>query len=803
MERYSEDQPQDTPEPSSFSPKQSVGHKLLLDTAKAGGIVRGKVRELLWLLNAPPDIENIAPVLENLAATLKGAEEQWPGIFDLQNLDWVQKLIEDLQEVVRSLPLLDTSAQHGRRDWLERNALYCAIRMNPSLPADYLGRYRLLQAHYFFAHTAWLVRNAQSPSAPTDLMAFESYGGAKVWPALRIDPYHAGLCIRDLAEPEYRSWAQELLEKLPVAETPREFPAHASVHMETDLQKDKDGRVKFSVQKKVNYVSDYLREIYGIKDRVEGHGGTRGLRRFDSEIGDPEDPTLNFGILTDWDNGQDSIPKVAPLVLSPPEAITPVPPATEQATREAFQEADEDTNEDEEVPDDEYEGEEETESFAGSLDCEDTEYEKSPGSFSGRAFGAVHQIIRQQKMFPFAIERLSGWELFPLGTHGAFIIDELWDLAKRRIPLQQHRLRRWENSGLGPRAEIQALVFLMVMLWNGSDAKRATSLIVAKSEGLLGDEPFAIVTGHSPWPFVRIHVPFPKYKTEQAPALDYDCKRREYIALPDYANLWLAVKTYATMQQIGGDRFQPFPGAPEAYAENVRLLLKAWDPSGRLTLNKIASTLFARVMTVTGNDSVAATIITGNSHRLSKVAMHYACREVSVIQEIYRSVVSDLQNDIDKGRTISWQNRSASDSIPTDLQPRAKYERRSQEACFIGRRLCPQDVKFRQAFHNLIEDLNDKPYTSSSNDALIKFHNVYTFYTMWAFAMTTGVRKMRTPYVDVSEISPINGVAKLRDKDGDSGIKAKLVWIPDLVVEQMRYYTDHLKYIRERFDLGL
>jgi hypothetical protein len=69
------------------------------------------------------------------------------------------------------------------------------------------------------------------------------------------------------------------------------------------------------------------------------------------------------------------------------------------------------------------------------------------------------------------------------------------------------------------------------------------------------------------------------------------------------------------------------------------------------------------------------------------------------------------------------------------------------------------------------------------------------------FALATGIRKLITPYVDVHQVSPINGVVKLRDKDGDSGVKAKLGWIPDLVCEQMRHYADHLKAVRERFHI--
>ena len=62
--------------------------------------------------------------------------------------------------------------------------------------------------------------------------------------------------------------------------------------------------------------------------------------------------------------------------------------------------------------------------------------------------------------------------------------------------------------------------------------------------------------------------------------------------------------------------------------------LRERDPSGRLTLNKISWALFARIMSVSGNDGVAATMITGKRHRLSKVPMFYACRRLSEIREI-------------------------------------------------------------------------------------------------------------------------------------------------------------------------
>jgi hypothetical protein len=792
---------QDAAESAAFSPKKSVGHNQLLAAAEANDLDRDRVRQLLWLLNAPPDIEGIADVLANFVEVLEVAKNKWPDILDLQNLNWI---LETLHNVIKKLPSLQTSTQHGGRDWLERNALYCAIRTKLTLSPGYQDKYRLLQAHYFFAHTAWLQRNVRNLATPTDLTEYESYGGATVWPALRIDPYHAGLCIRDMAKPKNWGWTREFLDKLPVAEAPRPLLAHASVEMETKIE-------EFDVQKKVNYISDYLRQIYGIKNRFPGLGSLPG-RSYSSEIGDPEDPWLNFGTLWDWETAYESTLEVPPLVLPPSDTMPPAPSSSEpfpNLTPPGISaEGDEEEEDDDEVPDDEFEGdEEEPESFAGGLECEDPAYEESPGSFSGRGEGTVHQIIRRQKMFSFAIERLGARELVPLGTRCPSLIYQFLDMAKRKVSFKNYWERRPGDSPLSAHKEVEAYLFLLIMLWTGSDAERTASLIVAQDESFLQNEPFAIVPRHyGRAGTIRIRVPFPTYRSEQIQMPDSDCRRTEYeyVDLPDAINLSTPINSYAEMRKIVRDRYQLFQGEPERYQANARLLLKAWDPSGRLTLPKIASTLFGRVMSLTGNDAVAATMITGNRHRLSQVAMYYACRESSVIQDIYRKTVERYGKEIDREGLILLGGKAsdASDSSPTQLQPRRKYMGKPSDAIHVGARLCPRTDRFQQAIQTLIGDLDNKPYTSGSDQALIEFHNRFTFFTVWMFALATGVRKIVTPYLEMSEVSPINGMATLSDKDGDSGTKTKLVWIPDLVGKQMQHYADHLKFIRERFGIA-
>ena len=127
------------------------------------------------------------------------------------------------------------------------------------------------------------------------------------------------------------------------------------------------------------------------------------------------------------------------------------------------------------------------------------------------------------------------------------------------------------------------------------------------------------------------------------------------------------------------------------------------------------------------------------------------------------------------------------------------YGGRLSDALCLGTRLCPRTDRFQEAIARVTGELKTKPY--SSEPKWIQFHNLYTFYTVWMFSIATGVRKIITPYVDPRDVSTINGVALLRDKDSDSGAKAKLIWIPEVIMKQMEHYADHLKVMRDRFQI--
>ena len=47
----------------------------------------------------------------------------------------------------------------------------------------------------------------------------------------------------------------------------------------------------------------------------------------------------------------------------------------------------------------------------------------------------------------------------------------------------------------------------------------------------------------------------------------------------------------------------------------------------------------------------------------------------------------------------------------------------------------------------------------------LRFHNLYTLYTVWQFSFSTACRAIQTPYLHTSKIDIVSGIGTLSDKD--------------------------------------
>src|ERR1017187_2920965 len=155
------------------------------------------------------------------------------------------------------------------------------------------------------------------------------------------------------------------------------------------------------------------------------------------------------------------------------------------------------------------------------------------------------------------------------------------------------------------------LIILLVMVWTGSSLEKTKSLMLLPNATDEPDCGFAIVEKDSSGePAIRVRVPFPKYSKSQEPVPDAYAST-PFLLLPDPANLVGLLKLFVDLPWIAKQRtnLATEPGDLGAtahlcvflkplgyYREQLNALLKAWDPTGRLTLTKVASTLHGRIM---------------------------------------------------------------------------------------------------------------------------------------------------------------------------------------------------------------
>ena len=785
-----------------LAPSDYLERATLLKLVRQAGLDVDLVRKLLWLVNADPTLTEFPIALKTLSAVIDEAEKCWTGILELRQLDWMPELLDSLKPIAASIDFKRLCRQGIRQregiewigsgtDWLGRNAFYSSLRFSRENEDGLLREHRRLHAHYFLAH-AFLVKSR------TTVQEYERYGDRAEWAKLEIMPYHAGLGVRHFCEDD--TWANLLLEKMSLQSPPLEFAMTPAPKIGGDI----DGKSRGWVQDQVDYVCNFVQQAYGLKQRYAGWGSMPGGSHDSPQIGDPEDPSYGMGDLAeleDW-NDLDQSPRL-PLNLKRGTGTRPRPRASDEERLSWDDCPDEDENGD---------------GIPHSWSPGDKELECSPGSYQAAVTGLCNQLIRQNKAFAFAYSNLFPAELIRLAIDSRNRVNTLlsWltDGVEGLRPQQkvfQTDLPRYE--------ELELLVFLLTMLWTGSDVTRTKSLQYVDWRAREGAPGCSLAIVGDGWSRkIRVTVPFPDYRQQQEPVPDADRNRKEFLFLPDTAGIgrllmrfggfWRFDKVPLRKNKKPTDandhdaRFV-FLKSPEYYRESLTLLLRQWDPSGRLTLNKIAQVLWGRVMTTTGNDIVAATMITGRRHHLARVPMFYACRCIAGLESIYQRVVVELWAAI---RQESNQLAGHADQehvyFPPEnlitLEPEEEDVVRMRPKEYVGRRLCPTDGAVEAAISRLKHDIQNPGNLATEADWWL-YHNRFTLYTVWFFDFATGVRAVISPYLDPAEVSPLNSTAQVRDKDSDTGSKAKRIWVLPSLFRQMGNYAGYIRNTRLRF----
>ncbi len=780
----------------------------LVAATKNANLDQEDFRFVRWITVAPIELYDLPEVLRKLRAVLNAAESAWPGtLAQLEISPWPIGLLKLENEANKfSWPNVSEEDRHSKRGGATgnirvRNPIYAALLAMPEQDSDYANSCRLLMAHAFLAH----LRILRIPSGTTlegglikgdtSIVAYESYAGGQPWPALTISPRHIGLAFRALSSGE--NWTMNMIQKFPVNDPPDKFAKCAAFAVEPDsLGK---GPTTKQLEETRDCVLRYMAQAYGIKARHRGHGSTK-------RTGPP--PAAH----------SEGNPPAAKTVRPPalPPTQNPLENCSEGGKGKSQQKDgdDEDScarfdicpgeDDDWDDIDDEYDGEI-VEGSSPSKTPQGSHAHKNRKSAKRRPGNAAgdgtNQAIQASKFLPCDKNRLGPSELVPLDIDARNRFANIMaELAESHHESDREHDAIWLERHQAMIIEAELILFALVMLWTASDIQRTKDLLLSGSPEYKGDQPLVVHRSpdHEGDDMIRIRTEWP-LDAPRREAIPLDRVRTRDVRLHDAAGVGRLLRQFCLTVPYGEpklDTQQVFLRPIDFYVEHVLELLDRLDPTGRLTLARLQSYFYEELMSWSPRDASATTIITGDYRNTARVQMFYADRLEKQMQEIHTGTIVYARNSIN---LAAMPRGSASQTI-AHLDFLSDFIRKPEVsvpfvpaplgAVHIGINVCPTEIAMRRAVQQVKESLLEAASRYGNWNELV---NLSTFYSVWFFGFVSGSRAIECPYLWLHEVDVINRTARYQDK-GEN--KARLVWIPEGLLLQMKHYESFLRGTR-------
>ncbi len=733
------------------APNQSQAHLALRQCASSAAL-EPALRRFLWEINAHWQLVALPIVADNVREMLELAQENW----DLDLVDWgLESWPKVLDWIAENKSELAAEAGGGfasgfsakgehpvMGEGMLRHSVYATL-CNSHVNPRWMETYRLLQAHLLLAKITVTRQH-------TSCAEYESYADLPALLEEKANPYQGALAVRLISE----DWNAVLLRNLEekVRLPPLGFlgdlvsvvPSAAGdinryQHLVTFLSK----AFHQSVQKKHGHPkgggSDSRRKRF--------HGGRTDFwlaaQSTDVSLEDEDDKRNTR-------RGHHS--------------------TTVRIRHKGVQA-------EERLDIDDCPGEDEEDEDLDSTDFEDTDFQRSPGSFHEVSAAEAMQVQMANQNFPWSYGALTINEIVPL----------IWQRSQQMANILANSVLTSEQL-----EELEILALAQVMFWTSSSVAQARGLKVLHRTTSGRNAMLSLLpkTGSqiAQW---RIRSPLPNYRRQQAEVpMGMDRARIDYLHLPDVVDGSFLVQAFVQREtrfqaneklQKHGETVASNPSPrvfrrPLAwYRKQFQSLVGRLDSNTRLTESRLSRFLFSRILAASGGDLSATAIVTGNDVPLSRVKLFYACPSVSRLQTLYADVVIGVQDELLRAVEQGPRERTGRSANVDDT--------------YIGNRLCPTRIAVRQAIRKLQAEIQ-RTWQPATNQEHQRHHNLLTLYTLWMFAYTTGVRGVRTPYLDLSEIDPEFRLGTLTDKDSGVGYKTRLVWMTPMLLEQMRLYKD-------------
>jgi hypothetical protein len=312
-----------------------------------------------------------------------------------------------------------------------------------------------------------------------------------------------------------------------------------------------------------------------------------------------------------------------------------------------------------------------------------------------------------------------------------------------------------------------ANAYLHLMLWGGQKAAAISTLSI--------DSEF-ITNSYYRNGSLRLISKGPELKKKKE---EYESKHR--VDKQDHLDLSLpqcATKAINLAIKHNPYLFSASPHQIVQQCQNRLSNIKTKHSTKRLTLSRIWQYHF-RCLTRMPNCDISTAALTLNKDEfLARTKIYYSTFDSEFLEETFRE---------------SWHQILQKSGDCPKFTPTLNY----QKTKHVGTPFRLKTTIIIDTIHTLQNVISRQLEKISENKAnsedIILFHNNYSTYTALLFCFATGHRRAKTPYINNKEWDPITQFGCIRDKDSADYQHSRLVWIPDVCIEQMLHYRRHIQ----------
>lgn len=741
-------------------PVNSESYQNILTIAEEHGVDTNMLREIFWQLTAHSHLIAFVQVATNLLWILDNAPASWKhalesaGIAEWrQTLEWVVREKVLLEEKVGehiSRPTNSNGYNPTRGHGLSVFSTYSTL-CEPVNNRPIREQYLLIVGQFIIAHIIG-IRNTNLPRH-----AYESYGVEHDWKFLPNGVQQAAIGLRRLSESRF----EKFLNTVDASVAPENFAQSIAPTPNTKSDNDQEVNDEAVDRQKTDEqilfedlveITRFMKKCRGQLDWIERSGrrsstgkghrwvGSRmeyGMRVTleKQELGDSEDPKDSWGFVDVVRTRSSDIKTIQSYL-------------------------DSDLSPDEDDEDDEM--------AQSHEDCK--EAIKDAGSSARSARAKARYISTANQILPWSYGSLAYEEISNVIT---ILLQEYAFLGDRNT---------WSKA---QRQKAEAIVFIFVMLWTGSDEARAEEVRICHEAQAIQTGVGIVIPANGNvnkicW---RIAALQPEYRSNQI-GIPLQIRRNvEYFDLPDMVGIAHMIDDLIATNKYVDNKRPLLTSRLTQLKEKAKDLLNQWFPGNRITLTKISHVLWNQIAAEIGDPAVASSV-TGCVHTLARIRLFYTTLSTSSILRYYTTAAT----------RIVKASGMAEERIPSDARP---WMPNMQSETSVGARNCPTVGAVRNLFEGLRAAISKaSEYTNSSEFA--KYHNLYTLFTIQYFAYATSCRAVVTPYAHLSEIHESRGVAVISDKDNETNHKSRLVPIHPSLLSHMRCYAEHLEVMKRQ-----